>query len=230
MKDLVSICAALFILVFSFSPASASSVLFSETFGDTILPETLRYAVDPDFGEWKVEDGRLIGRKTAAGGGELMYTISKRGFGLGNNTFTYSADIGRPLGTVPGGSGVGLVVGNYKFVFHPGYPKDTDGAQGAFRIEKGLFNSETVINNQDMGFIPALDKLHNFEVKVNRQKGKVTYDVSISGEDVDSQYHIFNYSYEGRQLGNGKVGIFIQGTNPPGTNGGFFDNLLLIKD
>ncbi len=84
-----------------------------------------------------------------------------------------------------------------------------------------------LVNNTDMGFIPALDYLHHIEVFVTMQRNDLNMDISISGLGTDSLMHTFNYSYLGSPsvLGVGRVGVSIEGRW--NKDDAFFDNLMV---
>ncbi len=212
-----------------------TDTLFEETFDGGELPTTLTYMSNPDFNSWYIDSSnRLYGDRLQTS--NLVFAVlSTSGFTLNDDGLLYSADMGRPtvsvnpeINTTPGGSNIGLIFGGYRIMFHPGYPKDTDGASGAFRIEEWHPSGEiiTLVNNTDMGFIPSLDYLHHIEVFVTMQEGGINMDISINGLGNDSLMHTFNYSYSSANsnFGDGKIGVSIQGGN---NDDAFFDNLMI---
>ena len=172
-----NLCAAMqkilivFMLCTGISKTTVAGPLFLESFDGPGLPASLDYISDPAFNQWAINSSQqLLGEKILGGGGNIQAAISKDSFVLPGGGLTFSADMGRPVGTVPGGSNIGLVFGDYVALFHPGYPNHQIGGDlGAFRLIEGLFSRNTLINNTDMGFIPALESLHHVEARVAMQ-------------------------------------------------------------
>jgi hypothetical protein len=226
-----------FLFFIGVSPAFALT-LFEEAFDGSDLPTTLTYMSDRNLNSWYIDSSnRLYGdRFHTATSLPVFVALSTSGFTLNDDGILYSADMGRPTmsvnpetNTIPGGSNIGLIFGGYRVLFHPGYPKDTGGAPGAFRIEELQMreNPLILVNNTDMGFIPALDYLHHIEVFVTMQGNDLKMDISISGLGTDSLMHTFNYSYfdSTSVLGVGRVGVSIEGRW--NKDDAFFDNLMV---
>jgi hypothetical protein len=113
-------------------------------------------------------------------------------------------------------------------LFRPGSPKGTGGTHGAFRLEEWEMGERPLIliNDTDMGFIPALDYLHHIEVFVTMDGNDLKMDISISGLGTDSLMHTFNDFWFGSPsvLGVGRIGVLIYGFNK---DDAFFDNLMV---
>lgn len=131
-----------------------------------------------------------------------------------------SVNVNPTNSTAPGGSNIGLMFGDYLAIFHPGH------SQGAFRLEKGLYSQTILVNNQNMGFTPALDTLHHVEAFVGMQGSSLAIDISISGLGTDSNSYTYNLSYldPSPSLGSGAIGVQLQRLN---IDDGYFDNLVV---
>jgi len=221
---------------------------FLETFDGPDLPNSLNYITEPNSNRWFIDSSqRLFGEKFADVVA-IRAAISVDQFNLpAEGELRYSVDMGRPSGTVPGGTGVGLIFGNYLVILHPGFPKDTDGAPGAFRLETFTLDGNSIsrqalTQNQDIGFIPLLDDIHHVEAVVAKQNGGLSIDVTVTGfgpatfpgckrldcpDLLAPDFHTYNFSYFDpiSRLGDGQIGVFISRLNPPGTSDGYFDNL-----
>jgi len=202
--------------------------LFEETFDGTELPTSLTYVADPSFQQWLIDDaGRLYADRFYLNY-VPMAAISVQGFGLTEDGLRFAVDIGRPSISVnpevpcaPGGSNVGLLFGGYLALFHPGH----DG--GGFRLgtwAPGMPTEDILVNNQNMGFTPALDVLHHVEVVVTPQGSAVSIDVEILGLGTDDQMHTFNFSFldSASSLGAANIGVCVSRAN---VDDAYFDSL-----
>lgn len=236
MRKLILVITFLFFI--GVSPAFALT-LFEEAFDGSDLPTTLTYMSNPNLNSWYIDSSnRLYGDRFQGSPTirSVFVALSTSGFTLNDDGILYSADMGRPTmsvnpetNTVPGGSNIGLLIGGYRVLFHPGFPNDVGEYPGAFLIEEWQMEEKplALIFNTDMGFIPALDYLHHIEVFVTMQGNDLNMDISISGLGTDSLMHTFIYSYLGSPsvLGVGRVGVSIQGRW--NKDDAFFDNLMV---
>ena len=124
--------------------------------------------------------------------------------------------ISADVGSVPGGDryNVGLIVGDYRFVFHPGY------GGGAFRVSSG----GPLTDNINMGFTPATNVLHHMEVAVTTATG--VFDVTIT--DGQNANNAFRYSFTAPASVSGRIGFSWGGAGNTGASDvGLYDNLIV---
>lgn len=117
-----------------------------------------------------------------------------------------------------GNYNVGMVIGENRLVFHPGFA----AIPGAFRVEgPGGFG------NTSMGFVPANSLLHQFEIH-SFPSGLFTIKVTDAGNPAN----VFNASFTNPASYGGLVGFVRSG--PAGAGAGDFDgrydNLQIIPE
>jgi len=122
-----------------------------------------------------VKDGRLVfsGKNPEADQSLFLTAESLTGDSQLPDEFTVRAK----LGGTQGGSGVfhvGISIGELKLLFHPGLHG------GQFRIEDRQTHTP-ILNNRNMGFTPAMGKLHEMCIFVTRQP-------SEAADDSDDRY------------------------------------------
>ena len=125
------------------------------------------------------------------------------GFDISNEPLIFNATLD-PSQTNGGVYGMGLVVGDLWFMFHPGFPS------GAFRIDM-FTTTQTfagpVANNQNMGFNPNGDPA-TFTVTVT-QGGGQDYVVDVEITQNSDSYHPAPFSFAGSEFGeNGVINQF----------------------
>ena len=171
------VCAAILtsaICLLVCNTASADQILFSETFDGPALPPTLSYQADPFF-TWSVDGSqRLFADRTERERG-VAAALSVSGFSLAPGGLIYSADIGTPAGAIPGAYNVGMVFGDYVALIHPGHA--VAGQLGALRLEKISSaidpREPSLIANTDMGYVPAVNRLHRVDAFVAMQDSRL---------------------------------------------------------
>lgn len=203
------------------------TTVFEEHFDGPCLPSTMTYFADPSIRQWIIdESGRLYADRFDYGF-IPMAAVSWQTFPCG--TYRYSADMGRPsisvnpsVPTTPGGSGTGLLFGQWVVYFGPGNPNGN--------LKLGLWvpsqNHPTVLVEEPLGFTPTFDAMHHVEAVVTTlESGGTRIEVAISGLGDDGQQHTFGFSYASTLgLGTGRAGVFLNRLN---MDDAYYDNLLV---
>ena len=117
-----------------------------------------------------------------------------------------------------GNYNIGMVVGENRLVFHPGYA----AIPGAFRVEgPGGFG------NSSMGFVPANGILNQFEVH-SFPDGLFTIKVT----DATNPLNVYNASFTNLASYGGPIGFVRSGPagTGPGDFDGQFDNLVIVPE
>ncbi|MEX0701962.1 MAG: serine/threonine-protein kinase [Planctomycetales bacterium] len=207
--------------------------LLREPFEDDSLEQRFDLSFDVNFHRWAVEGGALRGETLLPDGPRSFAVRSKQSFELDEQGLKYSARMGRPEGAVPGGSSIGLLFGNYCLDFHPGHPAPGgSGDFGAVTLRKEVDGKQQpLFQGVGMPFIPALEAEHTVTVRVTPVEKKLLVRIRIEGPDRDGNPGVFERRYldDEPDLGDGKIGVIIQGRNPPGTNAAFFDDLEVAR-
>ncbi|MDZ7620278.1 MAG: PEP-CTERM sorting domain-containing protein, partial [Patescibacteria group bacterium] len=198
-------------------PASAA-IMFSETFGGPALPSTLTYSSSPSIA-WSINGaGQLFADYDGSGSSVTVTALTNAGFiaPAGMSTI-YSLDAGTPTGILTGEYNIGMQLGDYRILFHPGFTN----IPGAFRIEGGFD-----LANTNMGFVPALGVMHHIDVTTQMVGGGLAVDIAVTGLGTDSLTHTFNYSFLDTTpgLGTGTFGGRRSGGGANVANDAFFDN------
>ncbi len=197
---------------------ASAAIVFSETFDGPDLPGSLTYSSSAHVA-WSIDGGhRLFADYDGSGTGVTVTALTNQGFvapaGL---SAVYSLDTGTPTGISTGAYNIGMQLGDYTILFHPGY---TD-IPGALRIAGGFD-----LANTDMGFVPALGVMHHIDVATEMVSGGLAVDIAITGLGTDSLTHTFNYSFLDTTpgLGTGTFGGRRSGGGANVANDALFDN------
>ena len=192
---------------------------FSESFDTNVTPFP-----GGAYPQWSTV---LDGNDTAFVSGGMLHIQNLSGVANSRAVITDVPDGGFRLnagvGSLSGGVGsfnVGLVIGNAKIVFHPGY------GGGAFRF--GRNDDSNITSNQNIGFTPATGVLHEFEVEVTPNGGNWNVDVTIT--DGNNPANVFTTS---QTLSAADVGATIDqvGVTRSGWSGGdgIYDDLTILE-
>lgn len=202
-------------------PAMAVSVAYSQNFQSP--PNSANAAADyPDFtatlggGSATVTGGvlHLTGGGSQGTQSDQLFTVSLSPAPVGE--LTIFAQIGASNSN--GDYNIGLVVGQNRLVFHPGYAI----IPGAFRVEgPGGFG------NSDMGFIPTNGLLNQFEVH-SFPNGLFTIKVT----DAANPSNVYTASFTNIASYGGPIGFVRSGPSGtgPGDRDGQFDNLQIVPE
>lgn len=214
-------------------PALSAGTLFTERFDGGELSARFDIAADPNFHSWTIADGTLLADRLLPGGPRSSSIRSKDRFELDERGLRYSVRIFRPEGTVPGGSSVGLVFGDYCVDFHPGHPADgLSGDYGGVSLRKELGAApQSLFQNVAMPFIPALDAWHTVTARVTPQGESLLIRIRIEGPDTDGNPHVFETRFLDAAPAHGpeQIGVIVFGRNPPGTAAARFDDLEVVR-
>lgn len=179
---------------------SVPNMVYGETFAND-------FNLDVGVGDAASTDGVLVIQNPLAAGSTRTYGVDAP-----TGAFTVRADIGSDLNN--GAYPIGLRISENRFVFHPGYT----GIPGAFRIE----GTDASHDNQDMGFVPANDVLHHFEIVAD---GDGNFNITvIDGEDPNN---VFTTSFYNSSYVADDVSLYLRGAV---TETGLFDNFQIIPD
>jgi hypothetical protein len=202
-------------------PAMAVTLTYSQNFQSPSL--TSDAAADyPDFtatlngGSAVVINGvlRLAGPAPAGTQSDQLFTVSMSAAPVGE--VVIFAEIGASNSN--GNYNVGMVIGENRLVFHPGYAV----IPGAFRVEgPGGFG------NSDMGFVPTNGFLNQFEVH-SFPDGLFTIKVT----DAMNPANVYNASFTNPASYGGPIGFVRSGPSGAGQSdfNGQFDNLVIIPE
>ncbi len=117
-------------------------------------------------------------------------------------------------GNSNGSYNVGMVVGENRIVFHPGFV-----AGGAFRVE-----GPNGFGNTNMGYVPANGLLHQFEIH-SFPSGLFTIKVT----DAANPANVFTTSFTNPASYGGAIGFVRSGPAGGGATG-IFDNLVIVPE
>ena len=201
------------------APAGAAPILFEEDFQD-VAPSA---NVTTDYPNMTFTAPASTSVDAA---GVLKIVASSQGNAFGDpdptplgDPVVIRADIGATNSN--GNYNVGLMIGSDRIVFHPGYSNNDPNnlIRGALRVEGPGGDSI----NQDMGWVPANNVLHHFEVSIT-PAGLVTYTVTDGSNPGLSFTNSFTFP---GAYNNNQVGFTVAG----GTSDfGLFDNLQVIPE
>ena len=152
--------------------------------------------------------GRRLNMVPNGAGNNILFDVG----GVPGNVLL-KAEIGTN-GFGPIGYNVGISIGSNRLVFHPGL------TGGSFRVEgAGGYGGE------NMGFNPAANVMHHFEVSIDAATKLVTIKVT-DGNDASN---VYNRTFTATKYDPGvsRLGFRIEGGNFGGQ--GFFDNFHLIE-
>lgn len=157
---------------------------------------------------------RLTGAGPAGTQSDQLFTVQMSAAPLGE--IVIFAQIGASNSN--GNYNIGMVVGENRLVFHPGYA----AIPGAFRVEgPGGFG------NSDMGFIPTNGLLNQFEVH-SFPDGQFTIKVT----DAANASNVYSASFTNLASYGGPIGFVRSGPSGSGLGDydGQFDNLLIVPE
>jgi hypothetical protein len=104
---------------------------------------------------------------------------------------------------------IAVVIGQIKLVIHPGYPG------GAFRVQ--VLNPERdAIANTDIGWTPALNRLHTMTVLCRREATTTHFRVSISDADMPKREYVTTFTLSNDEIGEWNRIALVRSGNPGG--------------
>ena len=146
--------------------------------------------------EASVADGRLRLRGNHEEGDQQLYLTAKKM--TGRATWSKSMKIVVKLGGTAKDNvswHVGVSVGRVKMLFHLGY--DT----GAFRVET-VDTHEELFSNDDMGFTPATDVMHEMTIQVEKTERGARFAVAVLDGESKKRTYSKKFEVGQKQLGS----------------------------